>query len=141
MVDFGETHVCELPSPTTLPITPPTSMSFADVNRSTETETTAKSTPLDVIHAPTPGWSFSPHSTGSHLLPPQTQETHDAALQATRAFLKGRMSYNAFPVSFRVIVLDLELEVKKALQCLLTNGAFAFLLLWPWGPVEASPLS
>lgn len=59
----------------------------------------------------------------SHLPPVQTQETHDLALQSIRAFLKGRASYDAFPVSFRLIVLDSELEVKKALQCLLTNGA------------------
>ncbi|ETW87270.1 hypothetical protein HETIRDRAFT_306671 [Heterobasidion irregulare TC 32-1] len=58
----------------------------------------------------------------SHLPPVQTQETHDLALQSIRAFLKGRASYDAFPVSFRLIVLDSELEVKKALQCLLTNG-------------------
>ncbi|KAA1468222.1 CBS-domain-containing protein [Dentipellis sp. KUC8613] len=59
---------------------------------------------------------------GSHLPPLQTQETHDAALAAIRAFLRGRTSYDAFPVSFRLIVLDSQLEVKKALQCLLTNG-------------------
>ncbi|KAI0318965.1 hypothetical protein OF83DRAFT_1112762 [Amylostereum chailletii] len=59
---------------------------------------------------------------GSHLPPVQTQESHDAALQAIRAFLKGRTSYDAFPVSFRLIVLDSQLEVKKALQCLLLNG-------------------
>ncbi|THH16749.1 hypothetical protein EW146_g3939 [Bondarzewia mesenterica] len=59
---------------------------------------------------------------GSHLPPIQSQETHDAALQSIRAVLKGRTSYDAFPVSFRLIVLDSELEVKRALQCLLTNG-------------------
>ena len=58
----------------------------------------------------------------SHLPPFQTQETHDNALNAIRAFLKGRTSYDAFPVSFRLIVLDSQLEVKKALQCLLLNG-------------------
>ncbi|KAI9508770.1 CBS-domain-containing protein [Russula earlei] len=56
-------------------------------------------------------------------LPPQpTQETHDAALYSIRAFLRSRTSYDAFPVSFRLIVLDSQLEVKKALQCLLLNG-------------------
>ncbi|EIN13681.1 CBS-domain-containing protein [Punctularia strigosozonata HHB-11173 SS5] len=61
--------------------------------------------------------------TFSHLPPyQQTQETHDAALNAIRAFLRGRISYDAFPVSFRIIVLDTKLEVKKALQCLLNNG-------------------
>ncbi|KAI0067672.1 CBS-domain-containing protein [Artomyces pyxidatus] len=59
---------------------------------------------------------------GSYMQPTQTQETHDAALHSIRAFLKGRTSYDAFPVSFRLIVLDSQLEVKKALQCLLSNG-------------------
>lgn len=58
---------------------------------------------------------------GSHL-PPFTQESHDAALNAIRTYLKGRTSYDTFPVSFRLIVLDSKLEVKKALQCLLLNG-------------------
>ncbi len=57
----------------------------------------------------------------SHL-PPFTQESHDAALYAIRQYLKGRTSYDTFPVSFRLIVLDSKLEVKKALQCLLLNG-------------------
>ncbi|PCH33602.1 CBS-domain-containing protein [Wolfiporia cocos MD-104 SS10] len=57
----------------------------------------------------------------SHL-PPFTPETHDAALYAIRNLLKGRTSYDSFPVSFRLIVLDSKLEVRKALQCLLSNG-------------------
>ncbi|KDR85049.1 hypothetical protein GALMADRAFT_53799 [Galerina marginata CBS 339.88] len=56
----------------------------------------------------------------SHL--PPTQESHDAALAAIRAFLKSHTNYDAFPVSFRLIVLDTKLNVKKALQCLLLNG-------------------
>lgn len=58
----------------------------------------------------------------SHLPPVQTQESHDAALHAIRSFLKGHTSYDAFPISFRLIVLDTKLNVKKALQCLLLNG-------------------
>lgn len=58
---------------------------------------------------------------GSHA-PPPTQEQHDAALHAIRSFLKAHNSYDAFPVSFRLIVLDTKLNVKKALQCLLLNG-------------------
>ncbi|KZP31285.1 CBS-domain-containing protein [Athelia psychrophila] len=53
---------------------------------------------------------------GSHLPPHQTQETHDAALHEIRRFLKARSSYDAFPVSFRLIALDTKLNVKKALQ-------------------------
>ena len=59
----------------------------------------------------------------SHLPPILSQESHDAALYAIRIFLKGRTCYDAFPVSFRLIVLDTKLNVKKALQCLLLNGA------------------
>jgi len=60
---------------------------------------------------------------GSHVPPgPPTPETHDAALNAIRNYLKGRTSYDTFPVSFRLIVLDSKLEVRKALQCLLLNG-------------------
>lgn len=58
----------------------------------------------------------------SHLPPVLSQESHDAALYAIRNFLKGRTCYDAFPVSFRLIVLDTKLNVKKALQCLLLNG-------------------
>ena len=57
----------------------------------------------------------------SHL-PPFSQESHDAALSAIRNYLKGRTSYDTFPVSFRLIVLDTKLEVRKALQCFLLNG-------------------
>lgn len=60
---------------------------------------------------------------GSHLPPVQTPETHDAALQAIRSFLKSHTVYDAFPVSFRLIVLDTKLEVKKALQILLLNSS------------------
>lgn len=55
-------------------------------------------------------------------LPPPIHEVHEAALQAIRTFLKGRSSYDVFPLSSRVIVLDTKLEVKKALICLLNNG-------------------
>jgi len=65
----------------------------------------------------------------SHVPPVQTQESHDAALHAIRNVLKGRTSYDAFPVSFRLIVLDTKLNVKKALQCLLLNGILSRSLL------------
>ena len=59
----------------------------------------------------------------SHL-PSNTQETHDAALHAIRNFLKGHNCYDVFPVSFRLIVLDTKLVVKKALHCFLMNGGW-----------------
>lgn len=61
---------------------------------------------------------------GSHV-PPLTPEIHDAALHAIRTYLKGHTSYDSFPVSFRMIVLDAKLEVRKALQCLLLNGQWS----------------
>lgn len=54
--------------------------------------------------------------------PAQTVDSHRNALQAIRTFLKGRSSYDVFPVSFRLIVLDNKLEVKKALSALIANG-------------------
>jgi len=49
-------------------------------------------------------------------------ETHNTSVNAIRNFLKNHTCYDAFPVSFRLIVLDTQLNVKKALQCLLLNG-------------------
>jgi 5'-AMP-activated protein kinase regulatory gamma subunit len=66
----------------------------------------------------------------SSLPPPQTPESHDSALANIRTFLKGRSSYDVFPVSFRLIVLDTKLEVKKALQALLMNGQWRRLCYW-----------
>ncbi|WVO16120.1 hypothetical protein L204_103787 [Cryptococcus depauperatus] len=48
--------------------------------------------------------------------------THNEALEALRAFLKERSSYDVFPVSFRLIVLDTQLKVKKALDVMLLYG-------------------
>ena len=69
----------------------------------------------------------------SHLPPHVSLEAHNAALDAIRNYLKGRTSYDTFPVSFRLIVLDSKLEVKKALQCLLLNGILT-------GPCSLGPL-
>jgi len=63
---------------------------------------------------------------GSHLPPHQSQESHDHALQTIRTFLKSRSCYDAFPISFRLIVLDTKLNVKKALQCLLYNSEHCY---------------
>jgi len=48
--------------------------------------------------------------------------SHTEALEALRAFLKERSSYDVFPVSFRLIVLDTQLKVKKALDVMLLYG-------------------
>ncbi|KAJ2913385.1 hypothetical protein MD484_g7022, partial [Candolleomyces efflorescens] len=54
--------------------------------------------------------------------PPDPLEVHNAGLNSIRNFLKCHSCYDAFPVSFRLIVLDTKLNVMKALQCLLLNG-------------------
>lgn len=59
---------------------------------------------------------------GSQLPLHHSKEAHDTALATIRTFLKCHTCYDAFPVSFRLIVLDTKLNVKKALQCLLLNG-------------------
>lgn len=48
--------------------------------------------------------------------------THEEALDQIRAFLRSQSSYDVFPVSFRLIVLDHHLVVKKALNAMLQNG-------------------
>ncbi|WWC70104.1 uncharacterized protein I206_104051 [Kwoniella pini CBS 10737] len=57
--------------------------------------------------------------------PPMIQQrslSHPEALEALRNFLKERSSYDVFPVSFRLIVLDTQLKVKKALDVMLLYG-------------------
>ena len=48
--------------------------------------------------------------------------THEEAVEALRGFLRERSSYDVFPVSFRLIVLDTQLKVKKALDVMLLYG-------------------
>lgn len=57
------------------------------------------------------------------MIPPR-QLSHAEALDALRNFLKERSSYDVFPVSFRLIVLDTQLKVKKALDAMLLYGEF-----------------
>ena len=44
------------------------------------------------------------------------------ALESIRSFIKSRTSYDVLPVSFRLIILDTSLLVKRALSILLTNN-------------------
>ncbi|KAJ9126812.1 hypothetical protein QFC24_001845 [Naganishia onofrii] len=48
--------------------------------------------------------------------------THEQALQSLRSFLHSQSSYDVFPVSFRLIVMDSALVVKKAVSSMLQNG-------------------
>jgi hypothetical protein len=50
------------------------------------------------------------------------RDAHREALQSIRTFLKSKSCYDVLPLSFKVTVLDTKLDVKKALQCLVTNG-------------------
>lgn len=43
---------------------------------------------------------------------------------AIRDFLKKRTSYDVLPLSFRLIILNTDLLVKKSLNILLQNGAY-----------------
>jgi 5'-AMP-activated protein kinase regulatory gamma subunit len=43
-------------------------------------------------------------------------------LRAIREFLKVRTSYDVLPLSFRLIVLDTDLLIKKSLNILIQNG-------------------
>lgn len=62
-------------------------------------------------------------SRAGHQLPvPHKPLSHQEALEALRSFLKERSSYDVFPVSFRLIVLDSQLKVKKALDVMLLYG-------------------
>jgi 5'-AMP-activated protein kinase regulatory gamma subunit len=54
--------------------------------------------------------------------PPMQPMTHMEALQSLRGFLKERSSYDVFPLSFRLIVFDGQLKVKKALDVMLQYG-------------------
>ena len=47
-------------------------------------------------------------------------------LRIIRAFLKVRTSYDVLPLSFRLIVFDTALLVKKSLNILIQNGVFSF---------------
>ncbi|KAI5450025.1 AMP-activated serine/threonine-protein kinase regulatory subunit [Naganishia albida] len=48
--------------------------------------------------------------------------THEQALESLRNFLHSQSSYDVFPVSFRLIVMDSALVVKKAVSSMLQNG-------------------
>jgi hypothetical protein len=49
-------------------------------------------------------------------------DTADTSQRTIRAFLKSRTSYDVLPISYRLIVLDTALLVKKSLNILNQNG-------------------
>ena len=49
-------------------------------------------------------------------------DQHTEALGKIRAFLKSRSTYDVFPLSYRLVVLDAKLPVKQALNVMHTAG-------------------
>lgn len=78
--------------------------------------------------AGTPGSSLArrPSRATHPPVAPLRPLSHDEALEALRGFLKERSSYDVFPVSFRLIVLDTQLKVKKALDVMLLYGTCTY---------------
>ncbi|MCJ1474849.1 AMP-activated serine/threonine-protein kinase regulatory subunit [Lambiella insularis] len=67
-----------------------------------------------------------PRAQSRHMPPPKLETAVDRdqrrALKTIRAFLKVRTSYDVLPLSFRLIVFDTTLLVKKSLHILNQNG-------------------
>ena len=55
---------------------------------------------------------------------------HRQALSAIRAFLRRESCFDILPESFRLIVFDNKLLIKRALVALQTNGGFSNLAFW-----------
>lgn len=49
-------------------------------------------------------------------------DSNDNLQDLVRGFLKQHTTYDVLPVSYRLIVLDTQLLVKKALAALMQNG-------------------
>ncbi|WWD03089.1 hypothetical protein V865_001135 [Kwoniella europaea PYCC6329] len=102
-----------------IPISPTTSLHR-------QTSTSARPTRRPSIQGSSAGGSSIVRrpSRAQHppMVTPHRTLTHPEALEALRNFLKERSSYDVFPVSFRLIVLDTQLKVKKALDVMLLYG-------------------
>lgn len=110
------------PQPIPMPI--PSGISRAtSISRSASTRRQSQSTGSGGAGslAGSTGVARRPSRVNNPPVPPKPL-THQEALEALRSFLKERSSYDVFPVSFRLIVLDVQLKVKKALDVLLLYG-------------------
>jgi hypothetical protein len=58
--------------------------------------------------------------------------------RSIRDFLKKRTSYDVLPLSFRLIILNTDLLVKKSLNILLQNGLTPFLPTPKCGQLEVN---
>jgi 5'-AMP-activated protein kinase regulatory gamma subunit len=61
---------------------------------------------------------------------PAADKEQIESLRTIRAFLKSRTSYDVLPISYRLIVLDTALLVKKSLNILNQNGERARRKRW-----------
>ncbi|GAW17286.1 hypothetical protein ANO14919_067410 [Xylariales sp. No.14919] len=72
--------------------------------------------------------SYLRPSSRSHTIPPAAppmspiDEEQMQGLQGLRDFLRVRTSYDVLPLSFRLIILDNDLLIKKSLNILIQNG-------------------
>lgn len=69
-----------------------------------------------------PPSSYNPNDYILSLTPEQIQHDQKIGLRAIRLFLQSKTSYDVLPVSYRLIVLDTSLLVKKSLNILLQNN-------------------
>lgn len=116
-------------APGPIPIQPPASSSSAAVQRNISV---SRSSRRPSNSSPQPPSMFSETTVGRRPsrathppmapLPPPKPLTHAEAIEAVRNFLRERSSYDVFPVSFRLLVLDTKLKVKKALDVMLLYG-------------------
>ncbi len=70
------------------------------------------------------GWDPLGWKVGEHRFAMTEANYGNFIQRAIRAFLKVRTSYDVLPLSFRLIVFDTALLVKKSLNTLLHNGEF-----------------
>lgn len=59
-------------------------------------------------------------------------ESNDNLQDLVRGFLKQHKTYDVLPVSYRLIVLDTQLLVKKALAALMQNGKLGMIMAVHW---------
>lgn len=72
------------------------------------------------LHGPSTGVSPSDYIAG--LTPEQIDQDQKLGIKAIRLFLQSKTSYDVLPVSYRLVVLDTTLLVKKSLNILLQNN-------------------
>lgn len=66
--------------------------------------------------------SATPNDYIESLTPEQVEHDQKIGIKAIRLFLQSKTSYDVLPVSYRLIVLDTSLLVKKSLSILLQNN-------------------